>query len=376
MRTLFVIGTRPEAIKLFPVINTLRRESAGEAIVVSTGQHREMLDQMFDTFGVEPDVDLAVMEPDQTPTGVMATVLARIDPVLRAHCPDWVVVQGDTTTVAAVAIAAFYARLRVAHVEAGLRTDNRWQPFPEEINRRLASVVADLHFAPTTKARQNLVAENISPDSIEVTGNTVIDALAWALAAPPTATFRRWKQAISGMPDRPKVILLTAHRRESIGAPLEAICEAVSVLCANHGDRLHVVYPVHRNPAVMSTAARLLDNVDQVTLLEPLDYVTMVKMMNEADLILTDSGGIQEEAPSLGKPVLVLRNVTERSEGIAAGTAKLVGTSATTIVEEVESLLVDEDAYARMANAVNPYGDGRASERIVASLIERHRSSQ
>ena len=368
MKALFVIGTRPEAIKLCPVIAACRRAGKLEAVVLSTGQHRDMLVPILAAFSVAPDFDLDVMQPNQTPTGVFARVLEASEKIIKAVAPDWVVVQGDTTTVAALGIAGFYARVPVAHVEAGLRTHNRHEPFPEEINRRLAGVAADLHFAPTVGARDNLLAEGVDPGSVVVTGNTVIDALQLSVRLPPSAEARQLIERVEEKAPAANVVLLTAHRRENHGAPLESICAAVRELGERLGDEIHFVYPVHRNPNVRNVVEKRLANLPFVTLTDPLDYVGLVQVMNYARVVLTDSGGIQEEAPSLGKPVLVLRDVTERPEGIAVGTAKLVGTDTAKIVSEVESLLTDEAAYQAMANATNPYGDGRASERIVSAL--------
>jgi UDP-N-acetylglucosamine 2-epimerase (non-hydrolysing) len=371
MRILAILGTRPEAIKLAPVIRELQRHThAGlESLVCVTGQHREMLDQVLHLFGISPDYDLQIMVDNQTLTGAAAAVLARLEPILRQVRPDWVLVQGDTTTVAAASLAAFYARARVGHVEAGLRTYDKWQPFPEEVNRRVAGVIADLHFAPTDWARRNLLREGVPGASILVTGNPVIDALQWVAAQPFDA-------GASGVGPsafehgNAKVILITAHRRENLGRPLEGICLALRDLARRYAGELHIVYPVHLNPNVWEPVHRLLGGVAHVTLTPPLDYLPLVQLMKRSYLVLTDSGGIQEEAPGLGKPVLVLREVTERPEGVEAGTVRLVGTDRRRIVAETVRLLEDRAAYERMARAVNPYGDGRAAGRIVAALIE------
>lgn len=372
MRVLFVVGTRPEAIKLAPVIRELFRRSGESPGVVEprvcvTAQQREMLDQVLRIFEVVPDHDLEVMEDDQTPTQVASAVLDRLEPVLRAERPDWMVVQGDTTTVAAAALAAFYARVPVAHVEAGLRTHDKWRPFPEEINRRVAGVIADRHFAPTEQARRNLLREGVAAERILVTGNPVIDALQWAARQPFDA---RASGLAERCPERPgaRLILVTAHRRESFGAPLEEICRALRQIAALHPD-VQIAYAVHRNPQVSGPVHRLLEGVPSIVLLPPLDYLSFVHLMRRAYVVLTDSGGLQEEAPGLGKPVLVLRDVTERPEAVEAGTAKLVGTSGERIVSEVARLLSDESEYARMARAVNPYGDGHAAERIADALL-------
>ncbi len=372
MRILSVFGTRPEAIKMAPVIRELERRSQSgvESLVCVTGQHREMLDQVLQLFGITPDYDLAVMEENQTLAGVAAAVLARLEPVLREVKPDWVLVQGDTTTVAAASLAAFYARAKVGHVEAGLRTYDKWQPFPEEINRRVAGVVADLHFAPTERSRQNLLREGIPAEQILVTGNPVIDALHWVASLPSDGKLPGGDLSTLA-PSHTRVILVTAHRRENLGRPLEKICLALRELAARYGDALRIIYPVHLNPNVWGPVHRLLGEVPNIILLPPLDYLPLVHVMRRAHLVLTDSGGIQEEAPGLGKPVLVLRDVTERPEAVEAGTVRLVGTEQSRIVAETERLLEDPIEYQRMARAVNPYGDGRAAERIVDALVQQ-----
>ena len=366
MKVLSVFGTRPEAIKLAPVLHELKRRSADgrvQTVVCVTAQHRQMLDQVLSLFGITPDYDLDVMEEDQTPSQVAATVLARLEAVLQKDRPDWMLSQGDTTSVAAASLAGFYARIKVGHVEAGLRTYNKWQPFPEEINRRVAGVIADLHFAPTERARQNLLQEGVAPDHILVTGNPVIDALYWVAAQPLASS------ALHLECDEAKLILVTAHRRENFGRPLESICLALRDLVEHYNRGVHIVYPVHLNPNVWEPVHRLLGTLPNITLLPPLDYLSLVHLMKRSYLVLTDSGGIQEEAPSLGKPVLVLREVTERPEAVAVGTVRLVGNDRKLIVAEVVKLLDDPAEYERMARAVNPYGDGRASKRIVAALL-------
>jgi UDP-N-acetylglucosamine 2-epimerase (non-hydrolysing) len=381
VRVLCVIGTRPEAIKLAPVIRELRRrtrvrpdppvetslEPPVETKVCVTAQHREMLDQVLSLFEIVPDHDLDVMVEGQTPADVAAAVLGKLEPVLRAERPDWVVVQGDTTTVAAASLGAYYARRRVAHVEAGLRTHDKWQPFPEEMNRRIAAVLADLHLCPTERARQNLLREGVPADRVVVTGNPVIDALRWTAALPCEDAL--CPAGGDGHAVAPRLILVTAHRRESFGAPFERICHALRDIAARYRDGVHLVYPVHPNPSVREPASRLLGDVPNITLLPPLDYLRLVHLMKRAYLVLTDSGGIQEEAPGLGKPVLVLREVTERPEAVEAGTAKVVGTDRARIVAETARLLEEPAEYERMARAVNPYGDGHAAERIVDALL-------
>jgi UDP-N-acetylglucosamine 2-epimerase (non-hydrolysing) len=378
VKVLCVLGTRPEAIKLAPVIRELRaRAGAGlcaeasgglRTVVCVTGQHRELLDPMLSIFSIEPDYDLELMENNQTPTRLAAAVLSGLEPILETERPDWVLVQGDTTTVAAASLAAFYARARVGHVEAGLRTGDKWQPFPEEINRRIGGVIADLHFAPTSRARDNLLREGVSDRQIRVTGNTVIDALHWVAGmTPPDATSALVRRC-RGESAEDRIVLVTAHRRENFGRPLESICLALRDLAGWPGVR--VVYPVHLNPNVWGPVHRLLGDVPGITLLPPLDYLSMVHLLKRSYLVLTDSGGLQEEAPGLGVPVLVLRETTERPEGVDAGAVRVVGTRRERIVTEACRLLDDAAAYQRVARAVNPYGDGRAGERIVSALLQ------
>jgi len=370
MRVLSVLGTRPEAIKLAPVVRELARRPGLVSRVCVTGQHREMLAPILGLFGMHPDVDLAVMRPNQTPTQVASAVLAGLERVFADERPDWILVQGDTTTVAAAAWAAYYARIRVGHVEAGLRTGDKWQPFPEEVNRRIASVVADLHLAPTEQARQNLLREGIDPAAIVVTGNPVIDALHWASEMPCDLS----QGALAQLDWSKRILVVTAHRRENHGEPLRQICLALREIATIYPDVV-IVYPVHPNPNVTGPVYSLLGQVPGVVLLPPLDYMPFVHLLKRSYLVLTDSGGIQEEAPGLGKPVLVLRNVTERPEALEAGTARLVGTEQASIVREVGLLLDDRGDYASMAHAANPYGDGRAAERIVDALLARHGAS-
>ena len=378
LKVLVVFGTRPEAIKLAPVIRELWKYSDRTVCKICvTAQHRQMLDQVLRLFEIKPDYDLNVMEDNQSPTQVAAAVLARLEPILQQERPDWMLVQGDTTTVAAASLAAFYARVKVGHVEAGLRTYDKWQPFPEEINRRVAGVIADLHFAPTERARQNLLREGVPAERILVTGNPVIDALHWvaALPSPPEVIELLGRLGMPAKEDflpasNPiRLILVTAHRRENFGWPLENICLALRDIAEHYRREVHIVYPVHLNPNVWEPVHRLLGDVPNITLVPPLDYLSLVHLMKRSYLVLTDSGGIQEEAPSLGKPVLVLREVTERPEGVEAGTVRVVGVERETIVRETVRLLEDSRAYQAMASAVNPYGDGHAAERIVAALL-------
>ena len=377
LRILSVFGTRPEAVKMAPVVKELARTPGVEARVCVTAQHRQMLDQVLDLFSIRPDYDLDLMRDDQTLAALSAAIFTHLDPVLADFQPAWVLAQGDTTTVAITSLLSYYRRIRFGHVEAGLRTHDKWQPFPEEINRRIAGVTADLHFAPTEWARQNLLKEGVDDSLIKVTGNPVIDALNLVAAQPEPAEIAdlliRLHLATSGLEVQQtrRLLLVTAHRRENFGQPLEEICEALRQLAAR-GD-VEIVYPVHLNPNVQEPVKRLLGNVPHITLLPPLDYLPLVHLMKRAHLILTDSGGIQEEAPAFGVPVLVLREVTERPEGVAAGTLKLVGTDTRRIVEEATRLLDDPAAHAEMAQASNPFGDGHAAERIVEALLQTSR---
>jgi UDP-N-acetylglucosamine 2-epimerase (non-hydrolysing) len=367
LRVLSILGTRPEAVKMAPVIERLGRAPGVESRVCVTAQHREMLDQVLDLFSIRPDYDLDLMRPDQPLADLSSALFAGLDPVLKEARPDWVLLQGDTTTVMAASLLAYYHRARVGHIEAGLRTGDKWQPFPEEINRRVAGVVADLHFAPTAWARDNLLREGIPADHILVTGNPVIDALRSVASRPYD-----WKSGpLAAIPDDRRIVLVTAHRRENFGAPLESILTALRTLAETYPGEITIVYPVHLNPNVQEPARRMLGDLTNVHLLPPLDYLPMVHLMKRAYLVLTDSGGLQEEAPALGTPVLVLRRVTERPEALEAGTARLVGTDAARIVAEARRLLDDPSSHAAMARAVNPYGDGHAAERIVAALLER-----
>lgn len=371
LRILSVLGTRPEAVKMAPVIRELAQTAGIESRLCVTAQHRQMLDQVLNLFDIQPDYDLDLMREDQSLAQVSAAIFTRLDPVLADFQPDWVLAQGDTTTAAITSLLAYYRRIRFGHVEAGLRTRDKWQPFPEEVNRRVAGVIADLHFAPTDWARQNLLREGIDDSIIKVTGNPVIDALNVVKQQPEPPEIANLLERLGLATIRPatiRLILVTAHRRENFGQPLEDICAALKQLAAR-GD-VEIVYPVHLNPNVQGPVHRLLDGVPHITLLPPLDYLPLVHLMKRARLILTDSGGIQEEAPAFGIPALVLREVTERPEGVAAGVLKLVGTAAPRIVEEANRLLDDPSAYAQMARASNPYGDGRAARRIVEALAQ------
>lgn len=373
LRVLSIIGTRPEAVKMAPVILQLAQSPGVESIVCVTAQHRQMLDQVLEIFVIQPDIDLDLMQPDQSLAQISAAIFTHLDPVLKNIKPDWILAQGDTTTVMASALLAYYNQIRFGHVEAGLRTGDKWQPFPEEINRMVAGAVADLHFAPTEWSKQNLLRENIPSEKIIITGNPVIDALHYVASRPPgDETLRLLKRiGISATPtaEEPALIVVTAHRRENFGAPLERVCSAIRTLAETYGERLRIVYPVHLNPNVQQPVYRLLGNIANIFLMPPLDYLPMVHLMKRARLVLTDSGGLQEEAPGLGVPVLVLREVTERPEGVAAGTVRLVGTDDRQILEESRRLLDDPQAHAAMAHAINPYGDGQAAKRIVQALL-------
>lgn len=357
-----IFGTRPEAVKMAPVIARLRESQDFVPIVVVTAQHREMLDQVLRLFAIAPDHDLDVMLPEQSLFDITSRTLAGLDPVLASVRPAMVLVQGDASSTFLGALAAFYHRIPIGHVEAGLRTHDRYQPFPEEINRRLTTVLADLHFAPTAQARLNLLREGISAERILVTGNTVIDALLDVAARPEVAL-------PAGLPslDGRRMLLVTTHRRENWGDPLRQIYLALLDLLERFADVV-IVFSVHRNPAVRRIAEEILGGHPRAYLIEPPDYAPFVRLQSRAYLILTDSGGVQEEAPALGTPVLVLREVTERPEGVAAGTVELVGTSRARIAERAGRLLADPAARATMAQARNPYGDGHAAERIVAAL--------
>jgi UDP-N-acetylglucosamine 2-epimerase (non-hydrolysing) len=364
IRVLSVFGTRPEAIKMAPVVDALQKApSRFESILCVSAQHRAMLDQVLGVFGLQADHDLDLMTAGQSPAEVTARVLESLPPLLRQIKPDVLLVQGDTMTTFAAAFAAYLERIPSGHVEAGLRTGDRYQPFPEEMNRVMTSRLASIHFAPTEQARAALLAEGIPPADVHLTGNTVIDALLGTVRQ--DYTFRL--PQLASLDPRRRVVLVTTHRRESFGAPLRSTCAAIRELAHRFPD-LQFVLPVHPNPEVKGTVEQLLCDLPGMYLIPPVDYV---ELMNRSYLVLTDSGGVQEEAPSLGKPVMVLREVTERPEGVAAGTAVVVGTDRDRIVSVASELLTSKEAYDRMANAVNPYGDGRASGRIVAALEQR-----
>lgn len=371
-RILVLMGTRPEAIKLAPVIAALADNPGLEPIVVNTGQHRELIDQVIALRGIRVDRDLAVMRPDQSLATLTSRLVTAIDETLVALDPDMVLVQGDTTTVLAGALASFYRRVAVGHVEAGLRTGNLASPFPEEANRRLATTISSLHFAPTTNARDNLLAEGVDPATIHVTGNTVIDALHLEVARQQEPSVRseldkKLIDLIGADLTGRRLVLVTGHRRENFGEGFEQICQALATLAKNHTDCLFV-YPVHLNPRVKDVVHDRLGGAENIRLLGPQPYSEFVALLDRCHLVLTDSGGVQEEAPSLGKPVLVMRDTTERPEGVAAGTVKLVGPVAEAIVESANRLLTDPAAHRAMAEAANPYGDGHAAQRIVEAI--------
>ncbi len=366
-RVLVVCGTRPEGIKLAPVVQALRhRADVFDTRLCVTGQHREMLEPILKFFALKPDFDLALMKPGQTLYDVTANAMLKLKPVMDEVKPHAVLVQGDTTTALAGALAGFYEKVKVGHVEAGLRTRNKYSPFPEEMNRVLVTRLADFHFAPTETARAMLEAERVTA-GVHVTGNTVTDALLVAHKLVQARHADEFAREFSYLQGNRRLVLVTGHRRESFGEPFENICRAIRTLSERHPD-VEFVYPVHLNPNVRAPVDRILKGVERVHLIEPVDYPRLVWLLSRAHFVLTDSGGIQEEAPTLGKPVLVMREVTERPEGIAAGCAMLVGTDEKRILDAAQTLLTDDAAYQRMARAQNPYGDGHASERIVKIL--------
>ena len=367
MKILIIFGTRPEAIKMAPLVLRLRQSL--EVKVCVTGQHRQMLDQVLGLFQIVPDYDLNLMKPNQNLANLTAEVLNGVTQILQKRKFDWVLVQGDTTSTMAGAMAAFYQKVRVGHVEAGLRTYNLNSPFPEELNRQVTSKMAQLHFAPTAESKQNLLKEGFSENNISITGNTVIDALHWVLEHSTPLDL-----ALPIDLQQSRMILVTGHRRENFGEGFQQICEALQTIALQQPD-VQIVYPVHLNPNVLEPVNRILSNLQNIHLLEPLEYPQFVHLMNQSALILTDSGGVQEEAPSLGKPVLVMRDTTERPEAVQAGTVKLVGANQRTIVDETIRLLNDSEAYRKMAFAHNPYGDGTASEKIMETLVN-HQGKQ
>ncbi|MBN2910643.1 UDP-N-acetylglucosamine 2-epimerase (non-hydrolyzing) [Polycladomyces sp. WAk] len=365
IKIMSIFGTRPEAIKMAPLILEMQKNPLIQSIVTVSAQHREMLDKILNTFGIVPDFDLDIMKNNQTLPYITKEIMSRLEPILIQVKPDLVLIHGDTTTALISALVAFYNKIPIGHVEAGLRTRNKYSPFPEELNRRLIGVIADLHFAPTAQAAENLLSENIHPHAIFVTGNTVIDAL-------KTTVRPSFRHEILDKIGNHRFILLTTHRRENIGTPMRNIFRAIKRI-VNEIDHVQVVYPVHPNPAVLEAAHHELGNHARIHLIPPLNVEDFHNIAARSYLILTDSGGIQEEAPSLGIPVLVLRDTTERPEGVKAGTLKVAGTSEESVYESIKELLNNRQLYDRMANAPNPYGDGTASQKIIRHIIEYFR---
>lgn len=370
-KVLTVFGTRPEAIKMAPLVKALEADERFDAKVCVTAQHREMLDQVLDLFSIKPDYDLNLMKAGQTLNDVTAKILLELKPVLQEFKPDVVLVHGDTATTFAASLAAYYEQIAVGHVEAGLRTGDIYSPWPEEANRKLTGALTKYHFAPTATSKQNLLSENYPEDAITVTGNTVIDALLTVKDSIQNNSQLNSEIAneFSFIKQESKVILVTGHRRESFGGGFERICEALGIVAKLHPE-VQIIYPVHLNPNVREPVNRILKGIDNIHLIEPQQYLPFVYLMNRSSIILTDSGGIQEEAPSLGKPVLVMRDTTERPEAVEAGTVKLVGTDIDTIVTELEVLLTNSQAYDQMSRAHNPYGDGKACELILNELAK------
>ena len=369
IKVMTVFGTRPEAIKMAPVVLEMKKHPQNIVpIVAVTAQHREMLDQVLALFRLKPDYDLDIMAAGQTLFDITSRAMHGLDKILTAEKPDLVLVHGDTTTTFAGALAAYYHQISVGHVEAGLRTQNKYSPFPEEMNRKLTGAIADLHFAPTATSKENLRRENVAEENIFVTGNTVIDALHHTVSD----DFSFDEPPLSSIDFKGKrVVLVTTHRRENLGAPMRHVYKALKELTEEFAD-VEIVFPVHKNPKVREVVNEELGNVPKVHLIDPLDYEPFANLMHRACLILTDSGGVQEEAPALGKPVLVLRDTTERPEAVTAGTVRLIGTDRERVYAEAKELLTDKDAYGRMASACNPYGDGKASVRIVETILWRY----
>lgn len=363
IKVMSIFGTRPEAIKMAPLVKELEKRKNIESIVCVTAQHREMLDQVLETFDIKPDYDLNIMKQGQTLADVTTRALTGLEEVIKEARPDIVLVHGDTTTTFAGALAAFYNQVAIGHVEAGLRTDNKYSPYPEEMNRQMVDRLSDMYFAPTEISKNNLLKENINESKIYITGNTAIDAMSTTVDKNYTHKELEW------IKPGERMILLTAHRRENLGEPMRHIFKAIKRIVDEFAD-VKVIYPIHMNPKVREVANEVFDGDDKVKLIEPLEVFDFHNFQNKSYIILTDSGGIQEEAPSLGKPVLVLRDTTERPEGISAGTLKLVGTDEDIIYEETKRLLTDSKEYERMSKASNPYGDGHASERIVDAIVE------
>jgi UDP-N-acetylglucosamine 2-epimerase (non-hydrolysing) len=362
-KIMLVFGTRPEAIKMAPVIQALKKEKNFRVVVVLTGQHSQMLYQVVDLFKIEPNYDLEIMRPNQTLEGIAIRSLQGLEKVIGKEKPDLLLVQGDTATAFIAALAAFYQKIPVGHIEAGLRTAHKYNPFPEEVNRRLITVVSDLNFAPTQTSAKALAREGVDPKTIFTTGNTVIDALMETSKTKCNLS----KYGINLDPSR-KLVVVTMHRRENLGQPMKEACLAIKTIAEKYNESVQVVLPVHRNPKVRGVVEKILGGITNVQLVEPLEYLPFVHLLKAANIVLTDSGGVQEEAPSLGKPVLVMRETTERPEAVSAGTVKLIGLKAGSILKELEILLNNKRQYNRMAGAVNPYGDGLASRRIVQAI--------
>lgn len=369
IKVLVIFGTRPEAVKMAPVIQLLKETPRVITRICVTAQHREMLDQVLNLFGIVPDIDLNLMRPSQALSTLTSQILTHLDPVLESEKPNWILVQGDTTTVMTASLAAFYRGIKVGHIEAGLRTGDKRQPFPEEINRRLTTVLADLHFAPTQWSRDNLLKEGIPAGQILVTGNTVIDALNQISIQPIPPEVSQWLDKWGISSGKKRLVVVTAHRRENFGTPIESICAALRQLAQKYPD-IHLVYPVHLNPQIQEPVKRLLSGIDNITLLGPLEYLSMIHMLKAAAVVLTDSGGIQEEATGLGKTALVLREKTERPEGVNAGILRLVGTDTEKIVKETSRLLDMSPSERNVATIANPFGDGHAAERIVQGILD------
>jgi len=370
-KILTVFGTRPEAIKMAPLVEALEKDERFEAKVCVTAQHREMLDQVLELFEIKPDYDLNLMKPGQTLTGITCGILLGLKPILEEFQPDYVLVHGDTATTLSSTLASYYQQIKVGHVEAGLRTNNIYSPWPEEGNRKLTGALANLHFAPTEISKQNLLIENVDSGKIIVTGNTVIDALLEVINKLESneELSEKLKDKFDFIDENKRLVLVTGHRRESFGGGFERICKAIAETAMSFPE-VQILYPMHMNPNVREPVNRLLNGLDNVFLIEPQDYLPFVYLMNQAYIILTDSGGVQEEAPSLGKPVLVMRDTTERPEAVEAGTVKLVGTDVDVITSELATLLTDENAYQKMSFAHNPYGDGKACQKILDKLAQ------
>ncbi len=368
LKVLSVFGTRPEAVKMAPVIKALENSPDIESIVCITAQHREMLDQVLALFNITPDIDLDLMKKNQTLADLTARILQTLSPVIQSVQPEWILAQGDTTTVMTTTLLGYYHQIKVGHIEAGLRTHNKWEPFPEEINRRIAGVVADLHFAPTQHSKENLLREGVPDDHIKVTGNTVIDALNEISSREPDSATKSLLASL-GIPSKKKLVLVTVHRRENFGEPMKRIFTAINKLAEKYKNDVQFVYPVHLNPKVQEPARQILGGTPNIQLIDPISYLQIIHIIKNALLVLTDSGGIQEEATAMHIPTLVLRNVTERPEGVEAGVLKLVGDDPETIMSEFSNLVDNPSVYSTMAQIENPFGDGHAAKKIVDHIL-------